>query len=336
MGSPGKSIQGLEDNSLAILDSSGVGDARDVHDDRLSFLEAVRAACLASVSPSPPTWKMYDAILHILLYGRSLELTMASYLLLTELDKHYPRVYWKLPNDSIPSSIANGELIVNKEAWSPFWFGSDKPYGEATGDSRDTKELYDSLKFSILLEEIAFDAKSGIKITEKMMLFQYLIYVLEADFLPLHASYKETLDWDLLRESMLCMLLASRKLNYKSVVRICMSLISTRCYHENNISDMVNDAKSISAELLDSCNVGLPFVYTEILRATCAVVQKLLVLIMELDVVRKEADSLGLVSRSDGFRFPIVDTILDELTYNKDQISLFLQARTFFCFVLYL
>ncbi|KAG0499176.1 hypothetical protein HPP92_003867 [Vanilla planifolia] len=217
--------------------------------------------------------KMYDAILHILLYGRSLELTMASYLLLTELDKHYPRVYWKLPNDSIPSSSANGELIVNKEAWSPFWFGSDKPYGEATGDSRDTKELYDSLKFSILLEEIAFNAKSGIKLLA-----------------------------DLNIKGRRSMFEASRKMNYKSVVRICMSLISTRCYHENNISDMVNDAKSISAELLDSCNVGLPFVYTEILRATCAVVQKLLVLIMELDVVRKEADSLGLVSRSDGFR----------------------------------
>ncbi|GJM91009.1 hypothetical protein PR202_ga07343 [Eleusine coracana subsp. coracana] len=60
---------GIEENAMAILDSSGIKDSRDLHDDRnrfvssppslhfeAAFLEAVRSACLAADNPSAPSW----------------------------------------------------------------------------------------------------------------------------------------------------------------------------------------------------------------------------------------------------------------------------------------
>ncbi|XP_058112691.1 negative regulator of systemic acquired resistance SNI1-like [Magnolia sinica] len=40
---------------MAIIDSSGVRDARDVEEDRLSFLEAVRSSSIVSENGSVPT-----------------------------------------------------------------------------------------------------------------------------------------------------------------------------------------------------------------------------------------------------------------------------------------
>ncbi|RRT49165.1 hypothetical protein B296_00046229 [Ensete ventricosum] len=45
-----------EENTMAILDSSGFKDSQDVHDDRLCFLEAVRSASLASEPSTAPSW----------------------------------------------------------------------------------------------------------------------------------------------------------------------------------------------------------------------------------------------------------------------------------------
>jgi hypothetical protein len=45
---------------------------------------------------------------------------------------------------------------------------------------------------------------------------------------------------------------------------------------------------------------------------------------MNLDLIRKEADTMGLTSRADGCRNPILDVILDELTYNISYLSPFL------------
>jgi len=43
-------------------------------------------------------------------------------------------------------------------------------------------------------------------------------------------------------------------------------------------------------------------------------------------VIKKEAELHGLTSRADGLRLPVLDIILDELTYVKDNISPFLEA----------
>ncbi|KAH0459038.1 hypothetical protein IEQ34_011852 [Dendrobium chrysotoxum] len=266
--------------------------------------------------------KMFDAILQILRDGLSLELAVASFQLLTDLDKRYPRVYVRESDNLGTNSGGAGELVVNKEAWSPFTVRSGNSHVEASGICRDSKSLLDSASFSILVEEIAIGRHSAIKTVQNMLLFQYLVRALEADFLPRHTLYKETLNWVFLRESVLSLLVASRKMNYKSLVHNCMSVVSTRFIHEANICHKdLKDKESISGDLPQSCNVGLPFAFPEIQRKACDAVQKLLILIMELDVIRKEAESLGLTSRSDSFRATILDTILDELTYNKDQLS---------------
>lgn len=49
-------------------------------------------------------------------------------------------------------------------------------------------------------------------------------------------------------------------------------------------------------------------------------------MVMKLDLIRKEADTLGLTSRADGLRNPIMEVILDELTYNVSYLSPFLLA----------
>ncbi|XP_064986096.1 negative regulator of systemic acquired resistance SNI1-like isoform X2 [Musa acuminata AAA Group] len=242
-----------EENTMAILDSSGFKDSQDVHDDRLCFLEAVRSASLASEPSTAPSWRMFDAVFQILVDCNSLELTMASYQLLTELDKRYSRVYVMKSDKTESSSSGIVNLVVVKEAWSPFNLASD---GERT--AKDLCSLFDSVRFSTLIEDmvqavnkLSFDLV--IKAVGNLLLFQYLVNVLEDDLLPRLTVYKETLNWLLLKESVLNILL-----------------------------------------------------------------------VMELDVARKEADMHGLTSRLDGFRLPILEIIVDELTYNRDSLPPFL------------
>jgi len=59
---------------------------------------------------------------------------------------------------------------------------------------------------------------------------------------------------------------------------------------------------------------------------TLVSLRKLFVMVMELDLIRKEVDTLGLTSRADGFRNPITEVILEELTYNISYLSPFLLA----------
>ncbi|XP_020089099.1 negative regulator of systemic acquired resistance SNI1 isoform X3 [Ananas comosus] len=320
MDDPRRRNGGFEENTMAILDSSGIGGSQDIHDDRISFLEAVRYASLVSESPSVPSWNMYDATFQILRDSRSLELAVASYQLLIELDKRYPRVY-------CTNSGGIGELVFVKEAWSPFILGQEKSHGTGEGGSKSTDRLIDSLRFSVLIEDMAQAVKSmdfqlGLKPVEDMLLFQYLVSVLEADFIHRHTLYKESLNWVLFRESMLNTLLGSRKLNFKSLVRDFMSLLLNQCQHHvrNSLPDTVGSCAISSHDSAFSLAIAFP----ELERRTCSAVQKLLTLVMEIDVIKKEADLLGVTSRIDGFRIPILEIILDELTYNLNHVSSFL------------
>ncbi|OAY84252.1 hypothetical protein ACMD2_05442 [Ananas comosus] len=287
MDDPRRRNGGFEENTMAILDSSGIGGSQDIHDDRISFLEAVRYASLVSESPSAPSWyhlyplpldhSSYDGK-NILRDSRSLELAVASYQLLIELDK----------------------------AWSPFILGQEKSHGTGEGGSKSTDRLIDSLP------------------VEDMLLFQYLVSVLEADFIHRHTLYKESLNWVLFRESMLNTLLGSRKLNFKSLVRDFMSLLLNQCQHHvrNSLPDTVGSCAISSHDSAFSLAIAFP----ELERRTCSAVQKLLTLVMEIDVIKKEADLLGVTSRIDGFRIPILEIILDELTYNLNHVSSFLAS----------
>ncbi|KAJ9690565.1 hypothetical protein PVL29_012956 [Vitis rotundifolia] len=205
--------------------------------------------------------KMFEAIFQILKVGKSLELIMASYQLLNELDKCFPRAYLSNVDKSNSSCTALLEPVVVKEAWSPFSLGSDATCGERQTANKNSGGPLDSSGFHLLIQNIVkvtdeMNSQAlNIKSLGNMFVFQYLVNVLEGDFLPRNSMYKETMNWTLLRESLINMLL-----------------------------------------------------------------------IMELDMSKKKADMQGHTTRADGVRTPLVEIIIDELTYNEDILSPFLQV----------
>ncbi|RCV06160.1 hypothetical protein SEVIR_1G139200v4 [Setaria viridis] len=314
---------GIEENAMAILDSSGIKDSRDLHDDRAAFLEAVRSACLAGDNPSAPSWRMYDGVFQVLRNSSSLELAVASFHLLMELGKQYPRTY-------LTDSGGHQSLVVVKESWLPFLIGNGSVSSEIGGNSRSSDHLFDPLRFSLLIETIveptnATDDNNGIKAIENMMLFQYLVNTLEADFVPRRIAYKESLDWVIFRESLLNMLLGSRKLVFKSFVQNCIHLLLSQ-YHPE-AKDAVEDSIPFEGEARSASDLDSSLNYSSLeSERTLVSLRKLFVMVMELDLIRKEADALGLTSRADGFRNPIMEVILDDLTYNISYLSPFLLA----------
>ncbi|KAI3928197.1 hypothetical protein MKW98_023798 [Papaver atlanticum] len=311
------SNRGIEENTLAIIDSFGVKDARDIEDDRLSFLEAVRVTSIVPENGTVPSSKMFEAIFQILRNATTLELIITSYQLLIELEKRYPRVY-----------LSNSELVVDKEAWSPFSFGSEGAYSDRNSTNGDLDEPLNPNGFSLLTQSIAQAADTGFKLSgikplADMFLFQYLIRVLERDFLPRNSVYKESSEWSLLRESLLNMLMGSRRINYRNLFKDCLSILCKGSHAGFDIPDGESAAKFSTQA---SGGVVGPTILSELGKGTVVAVQNLLTSILELEVSKKQADMKGETSRADGVRVPLLDIIVDELTYNKDLISPFLQV----------
>ncbi|KAG7616486.1 Negative regulator of systemic acquired resistance SNI1 [Arabidopsis thaliana] len=281
----------LEANTLAMIDSTGAKDSRDANEDRLQYLEAVRAASLVPENGIPPTNKMYQAIFRILRFGKTLELITASFQLLTQLHQRFPWVY---------VSDSADQLDIVDEAWSPFNFGSD-----VDSDEKDlsVRSLFFQQLIQNMNKRVNESEESDLKILGNMFLFKYLAHVLKLDFTPRNQVYEETMNWSLLKESFLNLLLASRKVNFKLLMK---DYLSTMC-------------ASIDA---DEKSVSLVELHKDMLTA----MKELLVMIMELDTSKKKADLEGITSRGDGVRTPAMEIILDELTYDGYLLSKFLQV----------
>lgn len=322
----------IEENTMAIIDAAGAKDTQDTNDDRMAFLEAVRASSIVPESGTAPTNKMLEAIFQILKVGKSLELIMASYQLLNELDKCFPRAYLSNVDKSNSSCAALLEPVVVKEAWSPFSLGSDATCGERKTANKNSGGPLDSSGFHLLIQNIVkvtdeMNSQAlNIKSLGNMFLFQYLVNVLEGDFLPRNSMYKETMNWTLLRESLINMLLGSRKISYKGLIKDCLSLISRLCRVYAGFSHDPSCEENSAGKQHEKCDTAVAIAFLEVKNCTCISVQKLLVLIMELDMSKKEADMQGHTTRADGVRTPLVEIIIDELTYNEDILSPFLQV----------
>lgn len=255
----------IEENTLAILDATDSKYTRDANDDRIAYLEAVRAASILPENGTSPTNKMYGAVFQILRNGKSLELMTTSFLLLNELDVRFPRVFIS----KTPSSEA-GKLEVVDE-WSPFTLNSDVALdGEAAG--KNSNSLFDFSCFHRLIEELN-EAANGTKVHMAdtkflggMLLFQYLVNVLEGDFKPRNSVYAETGDWQLLRKSQLNTLLASRRINYKSLMKDCLSVMCG-LYQVYVSTPYGNDHIAMDIGLLEAQ------------RNTCLAMQRLLVVV---------------------------------------------------------
>ncbi|WCJ27132.1 negative regulator of systemic acquired resistance (SNI1) [Euphorbia peplus] len=311
---------GIEENILAIIDGIDSKFTQDANDDRIVFLQAVRAAFLDQDDGAPPTRKMCEAVFQILRVGTSLELIIESFRLLDEVEKRFPRVHF------LDEGAEASQLMVMEEAWSPFVFSSDITSGENTGGP------FDSAAFNQLIQDLAevVDATEfstlDVKSLGKMLTFQYLINVLERDFIPRNKAYEENMNWMFVKESLLSMLLSSRKISYKVLMKDCLSIMcglsqaSVECDNDLSSSDTSMEKPSQYGD------IALALALPEMTNATCTAMQKFLTMIMDLDMLRKEAYKQGSITRADGTRTPLIEIILDAITYNTDMVSQFLQA----------
>lgn len=83
--------------------------------------------------------------------------------------------------------------------------------------------------------------------------------------------------------------------------------------------------ESSESKLSKNCHTALSLALHGVLKDTCVSMEKLLVMIMDLDMARKIADIEGHTTRGDSPRTPLMDIILDELAYNKDSVPVFLK-----------
>ncbi|KAK8618461.1 hypothetical protein V6N13_132452 [Hibiscus sabdariffa] len=321
----------MEANTLAIIDCSAgfhnLKDSREAKEDRIDFLEAVRAASVVPENGTSPTKKMVEAVLAILRAGESPELIMSSYELLNEIEKHFPRVYVSESSRNSPP-----ELVVVKEAWLPFMVSLDVTSSEKETDRRKTCPLFDSNGFHELilgLAEMAYKTISqrlGTKFLGNMLLFQYLVNVLEGDFVPRFNTYTESLNWNILRECVLNMLLASRRINFKVLMKDCLYTICALCQDYAGHHNESECSESSCEKSSENHNTDVVIALFEVQRSTCMAMQKLLIMILELDMSKQQAHMLCLTNRSDGVRTPVVEIILDELTYQRNILPTFLQV----------
>ncbi|KAI3796813.1 hypothetical protein L1987_39499 [Smallanthus sonchifolius] len=285
---------GMEENTMAILDTYCFSkSSQHIADDRLSFLEAVRSGVLVTENASAPTNKMYKAIFQILKVDNSLDLIMSTHQLLLELDK----------------------------AWSPFSFGTDV----TSSGSIDATDFY------LLIEGLSKVPNEATEILNlepfrNMLLFQYLVNVLEGDFVPRNLAFTENSDWVALKESLLNMIMVSRKITYKGLVKDCISAMCELSQFIRNCSHDMKPAETGSTEIAEKCHTALAIALPEVVKRTCAAVQKLLLMIIELDSSKKTADLEGWTTRADGTRTPATEIILDELAYDKNILFPFFQA----------
>ncbi|KAL6546549.1 isoform X1 [Orobanche minor] len=327
--------RGVEENTMAILDTSGFSNSKISHhldDDRLAFLEAVRTASLLPDNGSAPTGKMCEAIFRILKDVDSFDLIIESYQLLVKLDKRFPRVYLskqEQADSSSPSKVIS-QVIMVEEAWVPFNLGLDS-YHEKGAAKNHSGSSIDSSGFHALIQEIA-EVFKGTKsegnettFLKNMLLLQYLISVLEGDFIPRNCAYQESMNWTLLRESLLHMLLGSRKIMYKGLVKDCLSLICNMS-QSTAFSEETSNHENSSAELLREINSAIVLALPDVKKSTCTVLKNFLLMILELDSSRRVADQQGHTTRADGVRTPVVEIILDELIYDNDILCSFLQV----------
>ncbi|KAF5944348.1 hypothetical protein HYC85_018425 [Camellia sinensis] len=276
--------RGIEVNTMAILDASGfVKATQDLSDDRITFLEAVRSASLVPDNGIAPTYKMFEAIFQILKEENSLELIMSSYQLLNELDKRYPRVYTsKVELSKLPSPSNAPELVVVEEAWSPFMFASDS---ERDGANKNSGESFDSTSFHLLIQDlvkVVVQTKSEeleTKSLRNMLLLQYLTSVLEGDFVPRYSICKDIMNWNLLRESLLNMLLGSRRISYKGLIKDCVSIMCEMSHVHTEISHDIRLPENSAVEQLEDCDAAVAISFPEVKKCTCIALQKLLLMV---------------------------------------------------------
>jgi len=335
-----------EENIMAILDVIGVKEQDDIRDDKLSFLAAIRAICITPEMAQVPTRKMYEAVFQILRENKSLELTITSYQLLLDLEKRFPPVtVAKMAGSS--SDAMEAELVINSEVWSPFIASFANDSAKMDGLSDGNYDPIDCSKVVSLIQDIAAevcheDSKSqGVgpdsdgrskrlshDIMAKIMMFQYLVTLLETDFICRCQVFKRNKGWPIIRDSFLNQLLGSQRTNLKNLVISSLHIMAAKAKETFDDNHKGHSADAILKKKLKDLDRASYLAEAEIRYTLCLSVQGLLTMMAELDTIKKGADKKGRTSRSDGSRTPVLEIVIDELSYNKELIGPFLQALT--------
>ncbi|XP_048135671.1 negative regulator of systemic acquired resistance SNI1-like [Rhodamnia argentea] len=176
---------GVEENALAVFDAFESSDPRYSHDDRIAFLESVRVPRslqkMELLRPSNlPICKMLETIFRILRTGELLQSIMASFQLLDELEKCYPRVFLSVGGTSESSSAAQPELEVLKEPWSPLSLAADSATSGRAAVNENPCGPLDPSGFDLLIQGL-FTLVDGtnrqvvdMESLRNMLLLQYL------------------------------------------------------------------------------------------------------------------------------------------------------------------
>ncbi|KAL6520023.1 hypothetical protein OROHE_017166 [Orobanche hederae] len=184
--------RGMEENTMAILDTSGFSNSKISH-----HLDDDRASCFSGSSEN--------------LFFPIMEVHLRGY-------KRFSRVYLskqEQADSSSPSKVIP-QVIMVEEAWVPFNLGLDS-YNEKGAATNHSGSSIDSSRFHALIHEIA-EVFKGTKSegNETTFLKEHVaasisLFVLEGDFIPCNCAYHESMNWTLLRESLLHMLLKNGK-----------------------------------------------------------------------------------------------------------------------------
>ncbi|GJX17905.1 negative regulator of systemic acquired resistance SNI1 isoform X1 [Tanacetum coccineum] len=247
--------------------------------------------------------------------------------------QRFPRVYLSVAEKSESfSSLLHDDLVVVEEAWSPYSLGTDVSSSAKPEYHNKTSGSIDATAFHLLVEDLAkvpddvTTEKTDLKRLRNMLLFQYLVNVLEGDFIPRNMSFKANSKWTTLRDSLLSMILVSRKINFKGLIKDCLSTLCELSQFSMDSSHDVRPPESGLTDVSERCHAALAIALPEVVKRTCGSVQKLLSMIIELDSSKKAADMDGLTTRADGVRTPGTEIILEELTYDKNILVPFFQA----------
>ncbi|OWM91159.1 hypothetical protein CDL15_Pgr000102 [Punica granatum] len=320
---------GIEENILAIFDDSH--DSQYSHDDSAFTISLFLCACFFLLARKNQYFarKMFETIFQIFRTEKSLELIMASFQLLNELEQSFPRVYSDAGAASKASSTSQPELVVDEEAWSPFTLTADSERATSKGSSAKT---IGPSAFHRIIQDLAAELNdtsvqpSDIRSLRNMLLFQYLVTVLEGEFLARMSIYKETMQWTIIRESTLNILLGSRRINYKGLLKDCLSVICGLHKILAGCGDGLKFSEASTEKSSKDSRTSLAIALPEVEEGTCTVMQKLMIMIMELDILKKQADIKCFTTRADGVRTPLLETILDEVTYDAGNLSTVLQV----------
>ncbi|XVF25713.1 hypothetical protein REPUB_Repub13aG0237300 [Reevesia pubescens] len=143
----------------------------------------------------------------------------------------FPRVY-------ISESSGNGsrELVVINEAWLPFMVSSDDMSSEREATRKNSFRLFDPNGFHELIQGLSELANETI--SQRLDTKQGLTDC---------RSIAESMNWKVLRECLLNMLLGSRRVNYKVLTKDCLSTICGLC-QDHAGSDNESECPDISVE----------------------------------------------------------------------------------------